>query len=110
MTLGELLHYLQDHTDYDMLDGDPNESVAKARGGSHKNPYAAEIITTAMDKLDLHNADATIERVPFINSLAPLRLKYMADDAPVEGFRTVEKIIATTDLAFNEEALTQKGK
>jgi hypothetical protein len=110
MTLGELLQYLEDHTDYDILDGTPAETVARSKAGSHKNAYAAELISTALAKLGIDGADDGIERVPFVNALAPLRLKYMADDAPVEGFRFVEKVIATTDAAFNEEALAQKGK
>jgi hypothetical protein len=110
MTLGELLQYLDENTEFDLLDGSPADSVAKAKDGSHQNPYAAEIITSALEKLGINGADDEIERVPFVKSLAPVRLKYMADDAPVEGFRTVEKVIATTDLAFNEEDLAKKGK
>lgn len=44
-----------------------------------------------------------------MKSLSPLRLKYMADNAPVEGFRMVEKIITTIDAAYNEEALRLRG-
>lgn len=110
MTLGELLQYLESHTDYDILDGTPADTVAKAKAGEHKNDHAAELISTALEKLGIDGADDSIERVAFVNALAPLRLKYMADDAPVEGFRFVEKVIATTDAAFNEEVLTQKGK
>ena len=110
MTLGELLQYLDENTEYQLLDGSPADSVAKAKEGNHENPYASEIITSALEKLGISGADDEIERVPFVNSLAPVRLKYMADDAPVEGFRMVEKVIATSDLAFNEEALTNKGK
>lgn len=110
MNLAELLQYLEENTDFDILDGSPAESVDKARAGTHKNAYAAEAITTSMEKLGIGSAEDNFERVPFVNSLAPMRLKYMADDAPVEGFRFVEKIIATADAAFNEEALAQKGK
>lgn len=110
MTFSELLTYLDRHSGYPMLDGDPAASLGKARSGEHANPYAGEIITQLADKLGLDGVDAVLgERVQVINALGALRLKYMADDAPVEGFRTVEKVIATIDAAFNEEALANKG-
>lgn len=109
MKFGDLLQYLDDNTGFQILDGTPAESFAKAKAGSHANPFAAEIINAAAENLGLSSAEDTLERVPFVNSLGKLRLKYMADDAPVEGFRTVEKVITTADAAFNEEALRERG-
>lgn len=110
MKFADLLHYLHQHTDYDILDGGPAETLEKSRAGTHRNPIVGEIIRTAAEGLGIESVDAEIERVAFVNALGRLRLKYMADDAPVDGFRTVETVIATTDAAFDEEALTLKGK
>ncbi len=110
MTLGELLQYLDEHTELDVLDGSPTQSVDKAKADTHKNTYVGEIIRAVMDKCGLQSGDDSLERVDFVNSLSQLRLKYMADDAPVEGFRTVERVIATADAAYNEETLREQGK
>ncbi|MGD8208166.1 MAG: hypothetical protein PVH47_08830 [Thiohalocapsa sp.] len=108
MKFGDLLQYLEMHTDFDILDGTPDETLAKALDGSHRNAYAGELIKAAADNLGLETVEDAPARVEFVNSLGKLRLKYMADDAPVEGFRLVEKIITTADAAYNEEALRQK--
>ncbi|AOU96896.1 hypothetical protein BI364_01735 [Acidihalobacter yilgarnensis] len=111
MILSELLTYLDHHSGYPILDGSPAETLIKARTNSHANAYAGEIIACLADKLGVDSVDAALdERVRVINSLGRLRLKYMADDAPVDGFRMVEKVIAAIDSAFNEEALAKKGK
>lgn len=110
MKFADLLQYLDSHSDYDILDGSPAETLEKSRAGTHRNPIAGEIIHTAAEGLGIDSAEADIERVAFVNALGRLRLKYMADDAPVDGFRTVETVIATADAAFDEEALTLKGK
>lgn len=111
MTLSELLTYLDRHSGYPILDGTPAETLGKARTNGHANAYAGEIVACLAERLAIDDADAALpERVQVINSLGRLRLKYMADDAPVEGFRIVEKVIATIDSAFNEEALAQKGR
>jgi len=110
MNFGDLLQYLDDHSGFQILDGTPAESIAKAKAGTHQNPIAAEIIIAAAENLGLGGEADAIERVAFVNSLGKIRLKYMADDAPVEGFRTVEKVITTADAAFNEEALRERAK
>lgn len=108
MTLNELLRYLQDHTEFRLLDGSPEESIRKAIDGGHSQPIASEIIRAFNDKAGDAGGEARLERVDAVKSLGPLRLKYMADDAPVEGFRMVEKIITTIDAAYNEEALRER--
>jgi hypothetical protein len=110
MKFGELLQYLDLNTDFDILDGSPAETFEKAQGGTHGNPIAAELITTSAGALGLGSVDDEVARIEFVNSLGKMRLKYMADDAPVEGFRLVEKVITTADAAFNEEALRLQGK
>jgi hypothetical protein len=108
MTLEELLQYLEDHTEFQLLDGTPEESLRKAVDGTHSQPVAAEIIRAFNEKAGDAGANAALERVDAVKSLGPLRLRYMADDAPVEGFRMVEKIITTIDAAYNEEALRHR--
>lgn len=111
MTFSELLTYLDRNSGYPVLDGSPSQTLTKAVDQEHQNSYAGEIINCIAEKLKLDSTDRELpERVQVINSLGQLRLKYMADDAPVEGLRTLEKIIATIDSAYNDEALTQKGK
>jgi hypothetical protein len=110
MRFAELLEYLEENTDFEILDGSPQESFDKARTETHANSIAGELIRTSAEALGLSSADEDVERVPFVNSLGKMRLKYMADDAPVEGFRLVEKVITTADAGFNEEALRLRGK
>ena len=108
MTLNELLQYLQDHTEFQLLDGTPEESLRKAVDDTHSQPIAAEIIRALNDKAGDSGGEARLERIDAVKCLGPLRLKYMSDDAPVEGFRMVEKIITTIDAAYNEEALRNR--
>ena len=61
------------------------------------------------DKADLPRADAPITRSQAIAALAPIRLEFMKDDAPADGFRLVEKIVHAIDGAFNDEALKLKA-
>jgi len=51
-----------------------------------------------------------IERAQAIKTLGPIRLFYMKDDAPVEGFRMVEDVVHKIDGAFNEEAMRLKAQ
>lgn len=109
MTLSELLNYLDRHMDTEFLDGDAAGTLAKARNGEHKDPIVAEILAALMDGAGADGPDTTLERAEAVKSIGPVRLKYMADDAPVEGFRLVEKTITTIDAAYNEEALAARG-
>lgn len=108
MTLAELLEFLDENTDYGVVDGDIAETLRKAQDGSHKTPVMGEIIAAISEGTGCTAPDCVIERAQTVNSLGQLRLKYMKDDAPVEGFRMVEGIIHNIDLAFDEEALRQK--
>ncbi|MFO8154168.1 hypothetical protein [Thioalkalivibrio sp.] len=108
MTLEQLLNYLDDQMERDFLDGDAAETLNKARDGSHSDPIVAEILTALMDGAGADSPGTELERAVAVKAIGPLRLKYMKDDAPVEGFRLVEKTIVTIDAAYNEEALAAK--
>ena len=108
MTLEQLLQYLDHHLDERFLDGDAAQSLAKARDGSHQDPIAAEILTALMSGAGADTPQAELERAAAVKAIGPVRLKYMKDDAPVDGFRLVEKTIVTIDAAYNEEALAAK--
>lgn len=104
MTFGELLAYVGARSRYELLDGDVEATLEKARAGHHRNPLAGQIIASLYEKLALSTLDAPLERAATINALGPLRLAFMRDDAPVEGFRLVEEVVYLIDGAFNDEA------
>lgn len=106
MTLCELLRYLDENSRYAVLDGDCAQTLEKARANAHKDALMGEIIERLAGAA--HDANTLIDRAAAALSLGPLRLRYMKDDAPVDGFRMVERIIHTIDGAFNEEALEQR--
>ncbi len=108
MTLAELINYLDQHSGYPFLDGDVMETLTRARAGDHKDPYAGEFVAALADGCNCGDVDCLLQRADAVKSLGQTRLKYMKDDAPVEGFRLVEKSITTMDAAFNEEALREK--
>lgn len=108
MKFEELLDYLGQNAPYDLLDGDVAATVDKARAGNHRDPLAGEILAALIEGADVQDLETEVDRATVVNALGPLRLKYMADDAPVEGFRMVERLIQTMDLAFNEEALRKR--
>jgi len=109
MTLEQLLTYLDDQMDQRFLDGDAAQTLAKARDGSHRDPIVAEVLVALMEGAGADAPDTTLDRATAVKSIGPVRLKYMKDDAPVEGFRLVEKTIVTIDAAYNEEALAAKS-
>lgn len=110
MTFAELLAYLDTHTPRGLLDGSPEETVAKARAGSHRDPLAGAIVAHLFEGSFLQAADDPIARERAVAALGPLRLAYMKDDAPAEGLRLVERVVHAIDRAFDEEALRLKGK
>ena len=110
MTLAELMQYLNANTRYGVLDGEPGQTLEKARSGKHRDALIGAIIAAIARECACADASATVERARVINALGSIRLKYMADDAPVEGFRTVEALIQAIDSAFNDEALRHKQR
>ncbi len=109
MTFAELLDYLGRHCKYDIMDGTPAETLEKARNKTHKNELAGQIIASMFEKSGLEDVSAPIERAAAVTAIGPIRLHFMKDDAPVEGFRMVEDIVHKIDGAFNDEALRQKA-
>lgn len=109
MTLSELLEFLDRNTGYDVCDGSPAESVAKALAGTHRDPLMGEVIAAFAAHAG-GGADGVVERAGIVKALGPIRLKYMADDAPVDAFRAVQQLVDAIDAAFDEEALRSRGK
>lgn len=107
MTFADLLDYLG--TRFDVLDGDAAQTVDKALAGTHREPLAGQIIADMFRKSGLTDVNGEIARAAAITALGPIRLTFMKDDAPVEGFRLVERIVHAIDGAFNEEALRLKA-
>lgn len=110
MNLEQLIGYLNEYLDEKFLDGDIASTLAKARAGEHREPVAGEIIAALMNGAGIDDPSATLDRATAVKAIGPVRLIYMKDDAPVEGFRLVEKTITTIDAAFNEEALASRSR
>ena len=110
MTLGELLQYLAGHLSFDVLDGDAAATLAKAQAGSHRNQLMGAIIKHMAEGAGCAGIASPITRAQATTSLGPLRLQYMKDDAPVEGFRMIEQTVHAIDGAFNDEALREKER
>lgn len=110
MTFAELLQHLEKSLPGQILDGSAAETLNKARAETHRHALTGRIIESLFEKSGLSDAAAPITRSQAVAALAPLRLEFMKDDAPVEGFRLVEKIVHAIDGAFNDEALELKAR
>lgn len=110
MTFSELLLALEHRLPATILNGDAAATLDAARKGMHKHALVGTIIASLFEKSAMAGIDAAITRSQAIAALAPIRLEFMKDDAPVEGFRLVEKIVHAIDGAFNDEALRIKTK
>lgn len=108
MTLAELITYLDEKTPYSYLAGSAEESYELAKKQSHPDPLIGEIIVAIAEGGECQSVQSVVVREKVVTSLGQIRLRFMADDAPVEGFRLVEGSIITIDAAFNDEALAQK--
>ncbi len=106
MTFQELFTYLDQNTPYDYITDD--SPLADAIEGKHENQLIADIISSVAKSCGCSNIEQTILRQDVISALGPLRLKYMKDDAPVEGFRLIQGAVPAIDLAFNDEALENR--
>ncbi|HQU16525.1 MAG: hypothetical protein B7Z66_02340 [Chromatiales bacterium 21-64-14] len=109
MTLSELLRYLDTNTDYPILDGSVEETLVKARAGSHRDALVGTIVAAFTQAFGCESPDCLVDRAGTIKAMGPIRLKYMGDDAPLEAFRLVQHLVVVIDGAFNEEALRLKG-
>ncbi|MHB8346075.1 MAG: hypothetical protein ACYDHM_02635 [Acidiferrobacterales bacterium] len=110
MTLAGLLQYLDSNTPFAVLDGSPEETLSKALDGRHSDPLAGRIINSIAEGNHCIDEHSPVNRAESVTALGPLRLQYMKDDAPVDGFRMMERIIHAIDGAFNDEALRQKSR
>ena len=110
MTFEELLSYLGQNCKNDIMDGSPAETLSKAQNKTHKNELAGQVIADMFAKSGLADINGDITRAVAITSIGPIRLFFMKDDAPVEGFRLVEDIVHKIDGAFNAEALRMKSQ
>jgi hypothetical protein len=110
MTLEQLLNHLDAHLQETVLDGTPEQTLRKSQTGEHISPLMGEIIGRMAEGTGCTSVEDPLDRASAVNSLGPLRLKYMADDAPVDGFRTLEFLVRAVDGAFNEEALRTQTK
>lgn len=110
MTFAELITYLGAHCKNDIMDGDAVATLSKAQNKTHKNELACNVIADMYAKSGLNDINGEINRAAAINAIGPIRLFFMKDDAPVEGFRLVEDIVHKIDGAFNEEALRKKAQ
>ncbi len=108
MTFNELLAYVLQHAKYDLSDGDLAHTLSAALAEQHKNPIAGHIIAQMYQNSALASPDDSLERIQAVKALGPIRLHYMKDDAPVEGFRLVEDVVHKIDGAYNDEALRHK--
>jgi len=108
MTFAELLQQLEQYLPGQILDGSTAETLTKACAEKHRHALAGRIIACLFEKNGLSDTAAPITRSQAVAALAPIRLEFMKDDAPVEGFRLVEKIVHAIDGAFNDEALRIK--
>lgn len=110
MTLADLLQDMNKHLQFSILSGGPEETLRQALGGAHPDPIVGDIIKAIASRCEPAAPDCTVERAPVIAAMGPMRLKYMADDAPVEGFRKLEQMVQAVDAAFNDEALRAKER
>jgi len=107
MTLQELFEFLNENSPNEFItDSSPLSDAIK---GKHENALMGEIISSIASGCGCDSIDSELKREDVIKALGPLRLKYMKDDAPVEGFRLIEGSVPVIDLAFNAEALKDRG-
>ena len=106
MTFQELFNYLNENTNHDFITD--NSPLAEAMGGKHENKLIGDIISGVAKDCGCESVDHVIFRQDVIKAIGPLRLKYMKDDAPVEGFRLIEGTVPVIDSAFNDEALADR--
>lgn len=108
MILSQLITYLDEHTQYQFLSGDAAQSLTLSQQNEHPEAVAGEMLKAIAEACQCSDVSCELKREDVVNALGPMRLKYMADDAPVEGFRLLEKSILAIDAAFNEEALKNR--
>lgn len=106
MTLLQLFSFLNENTSYQFFSSE--EELSNAISGQHENALVGNMVKLIAEKCGCENINCELKREEVVTALGPLRLEYMKDDAPVEGFRLLEGTIPVIDLAYNDEAL--KGR
>lgn len=107
MTLLQLFTFLNENTSHQFFQSE--DELSAAITGQHSNPLMGDMIRLIAEKNGCADINCELKREEVVTALGPLRLEYMKDDAPVEGFRLLEGTIPVIDLAFNDEALKAKG-
>jgi len=110
MKLSELLMFLDEKTTGHFICDDAITTFQKVQQDDYPDPVEGEIIQAIMSHQNCHTVDCELLREEVVKALSPLRLKYMADDAPVTAFRLVEGTIVAIDTAYNEQVLINKMK
>lgn len=105
MTLASLIERLERALPGRFLDRDAAHTLAAALAGTHRDPIAGSILAAIASRAGGTAPESNVERAAAVAALSPLRLAYMKDDAPVEGFRLVEGTVRAIDDAFNDQAL-----
>lgn len=108
MTFNALLQFILQHSKYPLAQGDAQATLDAALQEKHSNPLAGSVIAQLYTNSNLSSPEDSLDRIQAIKALGPIRLHYMKDDAPVEGFRMVEDIVHKIDGAYNDEALRLK--
>ena len=108
MTFNELLQFVLQHSKYPLAQGDVHATLEAALQERHHNSLVGHVIAQMYSNSGLTSPEGNLDRAQAIKALGPIRLYYMKDDAPVEGFRLVEDIVHKIDGAYNDEALRLK--
>lgn len=109
MHFNALLTFLEQKSPGTFIHQDLETTLKHAKEEKPEN-YGQEIVQALVEHCQIDSADMPLERANAVNALGKIRLKYMKDDAPVEGFRFVEKTIQWIDDAFNEEAWQERQR
>lgn len=108
MKLSELIDFIDHMTGFGYkVDG--GDAVELALAGEHGGEIVQDILSMIAKSCGCLNGDCDVVREKVVNAMGPIRLKFMADDAPVDGLRIVEKTVLAIDEAFDVEALKKKG-
>lgn len=108
MHFNALLTFLEQKSPGTFIQQDLETTLHLAKGTPEN--YGQEIVQALVEHCAIDKGEMPLERANAVNALGKIRLKYMKDDAPVEGFRLVEKTIQWIDDAFNEEAWQERQR
>ena len=107
MILSDMLKSIDARTGYGFCIAG-KDAVAAACMDQHPVAIVGDILKMIAQSCACENEQCEVVRERAVTAMGPIRLKYMADDAPVEGLRIVENTVLAIDAAFDEEALDRK--